>query len=610
MPVVPQRYGQRQVSTNPLPGARRSASDTALALGAGVEMERARTAETIANVAGGFASMAANEYSDMVRKERAAADNTALLEAKNKLARFQQDELWGDKGVFSRTGRDSFDAPETSTQRFNERASEIEASLTTQEQRDRFNEMRNAEGLSFETTVRRYVRGEIDKFSKEQHDGALTNARNQAIQSASLPGHSPTERMEGVNDNLVFGIAEIRRYGKDKGTAKELVESQIEAFRSNVHDGVISGFISNGEVDAAEQYFEEAEAQLLPEARERVAKALEEGVRRDKVHKVVDEIVQRGGSLEEQREAVKASTDGKVRDEALQLIEHEWSVRETQRRVRHEGVLLGAKQIIDRTGDWRNIPAADWASFDVGESGSLKNYAEAMAKGKAIETDTNSLYYLINLATSGDPAMRTAFTNINMMEYVDKLDKDDLEQMMRLQGSTRTTMSEADRARLSSLGNQNQIINGALLGMGIDPSPAQPGTKGFDAGAAERANQFRASVRQAIQRFEQRADIKREATDEDVQTIVDHLRAQVATERTGGIAGFFGSDRPRFAFEGTGPMIVWDIARVPHTERLKIEDSLRRDKKPISNEAILLLFNQGLARTTNRDIHLTPPKRE
>ncbi len=122
MPTV--RRLERQVTTTALPGVRKTAAATAESEGAGLARARgqleATKAEGAAARAGAMANFAdrvtqitGGLYAEMQESERRAADETALLEASNKLADFRNVRLFNpETGAFTRKGKDAMPLPE------------------------------------------------------------------------------------------------------------------------------------------------------------------------------------------------------------------------------------------------------------------------------------------------------------------------------------------------------------------------------------------------------------------------------------------------------------------------------------------------------------------
>lgn len=618
MPVVPQRYGQRQVQQRALPGARRTAHETAESLGAGVSLERARTGETLAGIASNFAGVALNEYAAGIRQERERADNVALLEATNRLAQIEHDSLYGDQGLFNKTGKEVFGQPEEISRQFAATASEIEASLGTEEQRLRFREVRYRQGVQLQGQVARYVTSEIDKFESQQHNAYIENKRVAAINAVSLPGATADapEALRAIELNLSEGLKEIQRYAVERGVPEELREQALAAYESSVHAGVIESMLSDpAKLSAAQQYFEEAQSVLAPEARDRIAKALSEGAIRQQTHEVVDLIVAEGGTLAEQRAKVRERTKGnaELRDSAMRMIEHEFTIKKTAERDAVEGIHHEFRNQLDQSGgDIDRLIDGNltkWTQLSPEVASSLRSYAASLAKKQDVVTDQNAWHYLWSMATSSVPEERARFSSANLGAFMHLLSPSDFQEVVRMQGSARTSLSAADSARLSNAAQQNQIINDALLGMGLDPTPAQPGTKSFDPDMARRTGEFRRAVREAIQRWEapilnSKGEVvraARSATDDEVQSIVDHLRVQVAVQRPSGLGAWFGASTPVYSFELPGSVNVMDVNAIPMSERLKIEDAMRRKGITPTPEAILLTFNGLMAITRNRD---------
>src|SRR4051812_12663793 len=126
MPKVP-TYGTRRIANDPLPDVRRTAAETALSQGAGVEQAKADKGEAIAGFGQGLTNMG-RAFGAIVAEERAKADDIANLEASNRLARWKNKRMYDpEAGALAVRGKDSQALPEQVGGEFEKEADEIAA---------------------------------------------------------------------------------------------------------------------------------------------------------------------------------------------------------------------------------------------------------------------------------------------------------------------------------------------------------------------------------------------------------------------------------------------------------------------------------------------------
>jgi hypothetical protein len=83
MPVVRR---EREISTAPLPGVRKTAALTAISEGAGVESAKANIGGSIAGLGSTVARMGVGAFAKIQQDARDRADSVAVLEAERKLS--------------------------------------------------------------------------------------------------------------------------------------------------------------------------------------------------------------------------------------------------------------------------------------------------------------------------------------------------------------------------------------------------------------------------------------------------------------------------------------------------------------------------------------------
>src|SRR5262245_1289091 len=111
MPQVPTLSG-RTISRAGLPGARRTAAETATSQGAGLEQAKQETGRAISQLGDTVTRIGTQLYSEIRDKERKRADEVALLNASNQLDAFELGLNDPNGGAYHTRGKASFDLPE------------------------------------------------------------------------------------------------------------------------------------------------------------------------------------------------------------------------------------------------------------------------------------------------------------------------------------------------------------------------------------------------------------------------------------------------------------------------------------------------------------------
>jgi hypothetical protein len=569
MPTV-----RRTVQTSALPGARRTAAETALSQGAGVEQARGETGLAIARVGNaiaqpGYSIFARNaaETRRLQDEERRRADDLAVLGAENRLAEWERARLYDPKqGALTLKGKDSFELPEAIEEEFGKLAGEVERTMQTPEQKAAFARVRASRQNAVSMTVRRHVYGEMQTYRANELKARVDNAQDLAIHNALDPRRAGEELQRAV-DAISLEAPRL-------GFGPEQVAAQIAGVRSNVHVGTIERLIENDQMTAAREYFEEASSQIAGDKLADIEKAIEAGALKANAQRESDRIVAAGGTLTAQREQARQIQDPDLRDAVMQRIEHENAVQERVDRETHEDRLRGVYDILDRQPNIANIPATEWSRMSGAERSSARAYAEAKAKGTPVETDLATYYSLMQKAAE-DPE---AFATENLLRYRGKLHETEFKQLAGMQVSVRNGERRTDEVEAYS--TFTQIFNDTLEGVGFDPD---------DAGALALRRRF-----EQMAETEARLAGKKKLTNTEIQEVLDRLVMNVTTEK-----GAWGNIIP-------GGQPFWDVTKrgfdlsiddVPQGMRPQIVDALRRKNIPITNDTILDTYLRHLQRT-------------
>jgi hypothetical protein len=552
MPVV--RYGQRQVALRGLPGARRTAAPTALSLGAGVEEERARTAQTIA----GVAIQGTNIALGMIQEEQKAADEAAFLEASNRFTeRLNAWQFDPDSGAYTKKGKDAQALPDEFRDVFTRNASELGTGLSNDRQRAMWSRWLAQQRTSMDLSVKRYVFDEAQAYYAGEVKSSLENVRSTAIANANDP--------RKVGETLAFGEEVIRTSASRLRLGPEAQEAAIAELRTQVHEGVIGRLLAQGKTAGAQAYFEELKDQIAGPSLERIEKALAEGTVREQTQQALTTILGDPtlDTLEKQRKAAREKYSGELEDRVLQSLEHEDQVRRARDRERIETIMVNSKNIIDRTGRWTDIPPADWAQLDPGEAGALKSYAEHKAQGIAVKTDPATLYRL-KLMSVDDEA---TFVQENLLKYAGVLSSADLEQMMDLQVSVKKGDRKEIDAKTGSFRTRQELFDDTMLLHGFDPR-AKP-----DSADGRAIALTRAMLDRRVEEL-QRATGK-ELANEEIRSILDRLLSE-NVEVKGSLWG-----------STTKPLVRIETGDISTSRRRVLEETLRSVGRTVDDASLI-----------------------
>jgi len=582
MPTV--QKAQRQVAPDALPGVRRTSASSAIAEGAGVAQAKAgqltalgRIGDEGANVAATIIRREEAENRRVAEEARQRADRLAVIAAETKLADAERAYIYDpEKGVLTRKGKDALSAPDEVEAWYTSTAGDIEKGLTTDAQKAAFAAVKAQRGEQIKMTTARHVGQQIQAYTAAETAASVSNAADLAIANALDPTRAAIE--------LRRGEATIEATSAQLGLTPAQKDQQIQALRGTVHLGVIDRLLANDQTKAASIYFEEANkaGQIPGDKIASVEKALKVGTDRKKAQTETARILAAGGTEAEARAAAKAIEDPEVQDETLRRIEHEFAVKDRQEKDQTEKDLRGVADILDRNPNVSAIPAKVWSELTPAQRSSFRSYAKQITEKGDVETNLPLYYKLSRDAVSADPAVRNAFRDLNLTNHIGALGKTEFKQLTDLQ----TAIIAGDQKKIAALSDgyltNQQVVDTAMLGAGMDPTPDP--TK--EPAKAALIAKFRFEVDRQVGQLG-----KEKPTNMEIQSIVDGLLVNVVTEK--GKASGWGP-LPGPYYDVTKRKVEL-LAEIPARDRAQIEDEIRRLKGRVTNDNILAIWNASRA---------------
>jgi hypothetical protein len=564
MPTVPRV--QRQVRREALPGVRLTAAETATSQGAGLAEAQAQSSQAMA----GFGATVANAGIGIVgaelQRERDRADQVSILAYQRKLGEWENKRVTEALQV---QGKDAMTLPEDLAAEFAQITGELDKELTNDRQRAMAERLKTDRGLGIDLTMRRHVSKEMDRYEAEELKGFLSNSVNTAILNANDP--------KRVFAELGAAEAALRTHGKNTGMGPEAIERSVLALQTETHGGVIERLLANEQDKAAKVYFEEARAagQISGEAVANIEKALEEGALRGESQRQSDKIIASGGTLSEQRAAARAIEDPKLRDQVMQRIEHEATVKERETREMEDARFNSAYNTMEKAGgNIRAIPPAQWAAMSPGEKSAIRSESERITRGVPVKTDLPTYYGLMERA-GDDPAN---FVTENLLRYRHLLDDTEFKQLTNIQASIKAGNREAaSKQGLGDFLTNKEIVDNTLLQYGITPS-------GKDQTKEEQAAtiQFQRTLQTLVS--EEAARTNKKPDDKWIQQAADRILSQTITTQTPTMFGF-----SAYKYK-TKPIVSLTIADVPSDQRKQIEAALKAKNMAVSDATVLDLY--------------------
>lgn len=555
MPTVP-KY-QSQVQERGLPSARLTQAADVEAFGGGQSFERV-----------------SNEIQKYIIQEKEKADDVATtdaytqaLEAKNRLM------YDTENGAMTRRGKNAFGAVEEYSEAYTKELDRIEKGLSNDSQRAVFKKIRQQQGQQLNSSLQRHVFSESQKYDEETTISALDASRDDAIKNYQDSGR--------IAESIRIQSSAIDAYGARNGLSSEAISKKKLESISATHSGVIERMLNNGQDQLAKAYYDEVKKSLTGSDASTVEKTLQVGSLRGESQRKTDEIVEKNLSLSDSLDMARKINDPELRDSVVSRIKTRFSeqkaVQDQQRLARYQE----ASNILEETQDKDQIPANIWANLTLSERNTLDSRAKQLASGEPVATDWN-VYYDLKTAASNQ-GTRNKFLRENLLQYRSKLGDGEFKELINLQSNLRNGQQKAVED-ISGYRTTTTIVNDTLNNIGIDPTP-KPGSED-----AEKVALLKRRVDQEIADYAERNNGKK-PSNQEIQGILDNLVVK------GEVDKFFYNPN-KFLFEvEAGDIFLIDSQDIPRAERLKIEEALRVNNIPITEDNVIDLYNRKIQRT-------------
>jgi hypothetical protein len=555
VPTVPS-YGGNKVQQTGLPGARANVEAPIEAFGGGKAASQPIEA----------ALQVSQSAQKIVLEEKQKADDTATTEFYTKLASKKQELFWDPKaGVINRKGKESFAALDDYGQEFDKFADDLEKGLANDDQRQMAKKIRQRERLEFDGQIHRHISQEAKQFEDQTIKAGIDTARNDGV----LNYYNPAKVADSIKlqESLVMKAA--------AGKPPALVQAEMQSVRSSTHAEIVSRMLSNGQDLDAKKHFEANQAMFTADDTRKLEGALREGSVRGESQRQASSIMASAGQdMKTAISAARAIKDPGVQEATVREVKLRFAENEAAKRDADEKNVHDVFNFI--TENKKQVDANRFANLSPEAKRSAEAWLEHVRKGTQPETDWN-LYTDLKMQAA-TPQMREKFLQTNIYQYRTLMADTEYKEMVGIW--TALKKGDEDKAKeLDGYRTNNMIVDDTLSAAGINQKKH-----------AEKVNLFRKSVDEKVIELQQKTGKK--ATNEEVQGIVDSLIVPGTVPGTG-ILGFFQTKRRAFEAK-EGEKLEFNPKDIPRSERAKIEDSLRRNNKPVNDRNILDLYTRKI----------------
>lgn len=168
----------------------------------------------------------------LVDKQRAETNAAVLQGAATKLGDYQNNDLFNpESGVYATKGGAAIGIAQTRLEAFDKQAVDIRNSLSSDEQRLKWDAYSAGQRQSYSGNLQKYEFKEIDQYKSDQAKGFLSTASQSAVLNYQNP--------EQINRSLTQIDAVLSSEGQRNGVAPELLEAQKLKVKSSIYADVL-----------------------------------------------------------------------------------------------------------------------------------------------------------------------------------------------------------------------------------------------------------------------------------------------------------------------------------------------------------------------------------
>lgn len=560
---------------------------------AGVAAPRLGTSVSPEALGSGIGDTIAKAGAAFYQDEMLRQDQVAFLESDRKLSEWENRRLYDPKdGALAKKGKDAFGLPDTVGKDYDTVTQELRSGLANERQRAAFDRSAAVRRRDIDATLSRHVFQQVREFEQ----GETTNYVKNSTQAAISNYHDPERVTLEIDRARAAVVGFTTRNGLAGSQTEKQMLSQVE---STIHVGIVERMIANGQDRTANEYFNRAKGEGriagddVTKIESKLSVAVREGEGLRGATEIWDRMGPRGDTDPANIDKMMRDAEGKFANDPGVLkavkgaLSERFNMHNAAQRERAEGngnAVWGA--ISQGAGLAKVSKMPEYLALPGKDRDAIKNHLidrADMLRRRGEGDGDDGLYYRL-VTEASDPTLQKDFAKRNLIEDRPKLSKAQWTHLVGVQVAIRSGDQKGADKLLSSERLQTAIVNGALRSAGIDPSPKDKDTDGW-----VRAEDFRRAARDATRALELRTG--KNATDEEVQRIVDGLVIEGVTQKR-----WFWTDEKKRVFElKPGESIAIKVTDVPRPERAKIEAALKKNNKPVTDQAIVDLYTARLS---------------
>jgi hypothetical protein len=274
----------------------------------------------------------------------------------------------------------------------------------------------------FQGSLNQHIAKEFNVYQDSVDDGTIRTGQEQM----ALAWGDPAAIKQAQDAVRAAVVNKAGRYG----ISGKAAEAALTEALSPGHSAVVAAAVDAGSLEYAREYLKQNTAELSPQARLQLTKAVDVGDFEKRTQDAAGDLwTTHKGDIKAALSAAREKFTGKDEDAIVTRLKTLDGEKEAITKRQQAQAQDTAWDIFNRTGSLAKIPATIQASMDPQAWAALRNTAKAAADGSQVKTDPN-IYYALTLASAQDPN----FKGEDLRKYADKLSPTDFKHFVDIQG--------------------------------------------------------------------------------------------------------------------------------------------------------------------------------
>jgi len=391
---------------------------------------------------------------------------------------------------------------------------EIAKNLGTETQRQAFAKWRAGHQVAFQGAVRNRAYDEGQK-SYDITDQVVKGEYQRSIRINADPANGE-EGIAQVEDRLASMRILNEVAGKRKGYNTDQIAELNRHDQADAYATVINSYNESGHTIAAKQLFDQHKDTLDPKTRDALQRALEIGTTKTLAQQKSAEIYSPDKTLEAMYTEADQIDDQQVQAEVKRRLDERDALRRRAIEQVQDKTFTAAYEKVK--GDPKGFDAltpGERTAMGPEREERLKAWTLRQSKGQPLPWQASKAVRYQIEQDAASPATRDAFSNGNLLDYIDRLNEDDFNALSKLQKDLR----DGKTGGADWLNTREEKINQTLAGLGMDPRPYYTNSKG-EVTNNPQAVAFRSQVEQEAARIAM-TNKREEPNADDVQKAID-----------------------------------------------------------------------------------------